>query len=126
VVCRSLPLDKRYYKWLLFAPAKDGKWKQFIQRLAQNGELELLNTARNLRPKEFSMLITNDVFEKMMAELSPKEREAYAKDVEEAGEYILDKFEKFSTVIEELTAKMTDEQKKAFLAKLKTIFGNLN
>jgi len=56
VICRDLPLEKRFYNWLLFAPSQGKKWEAFVERLRLEGEEELLDFARKLRPKEFDMI----------------------------------------------------------------------
>jgi hypothetical protein len=55
VICRDLPIEKRFYKWLLFAPSDSNRWHEFVQRLENENELELLDLARQLRPEEFDM-----------------------------------------------------------------------
>jgi hypothetical protein len=53
IICRELPLERRYYSWLLFAPSDSKRWESFIRRLQDESETELLTEAERLRPKEF-------------------------------------------------------------------------
>ena len=48
IICRDLPIERRYYRWLLFAPSKGKKWSAFIRRLREEGNLELLAIAEQL------------------------------------------------------------------------------
>jgi hypothetical protein len=56
VICRDLPVEKRFYNWLLFAPSDSKKWEAFVRQLHLEGEIELLDFAKKLRPKEFVMI----------------------------------------------------------------------
>jgi hypothetical protein len=115
VVCRELPLELKYYKWLLFAPAKSNKWKRFIRRLIDEKNIELLTLARKLRPKEVGMLTADEFLEKMLAEFTPKEREAYNKQQAEAGLIYLRFFSRFPEQFEEILNELSEEQRQILL-----------
>lgn len=78
VVCRELPLEPRYYQWLLFAPATSRKWREFVKMLAREGNTSMLEVVRNLRPKEYEFM-TVDIQE-LLKEYTPEERKRYIKD----------------------------------------------
>jgi hypothetical protein len=126
VVCNNLPLDKRYYKWLLFAPAKSGKWKQFIQRLVDERNKELLEIAIQMRPKEIGMVTSEEVLKEIMAELSPEEKEVYEKEVDEGYELMITALAKKPEKLAETLAKLPEGVRNQVLAKLRSLLGNLN
>jgi hypothetical protein len=126
VVCRKLPLEKRYYKWLLFAPVKSGKWKQFIRRLVAEKNIELLNIARQMRPEEFSMITTDEIIDIMKKELSPSEREAYEKEVEKSYEVMITTLAQSPDKLAEALAKLPKDIRQAVLAKLNMLLGDTN
>jgi hypothetical protein len=49
VVCRLLPLERRYYDWLMFDPPTSLKWREFVRMLLRNGERALLEQLKRLR-----------------------------------------------------------------------------
>jgi hypothetical protein len=59
IICRDLPIERRFYRWLLFAPSKGKKWIAFIEQLKKEGNQELLAIAEQLRPEEYQMLKIN-------------------------------------------------------------------
>jgi hypothetical protein len=59
IICRDLPIERRFYRWLLFAPSKGKTWSAFIEQLKKEGNLELLGIAEQLRPKEYQKLKIN-------------------------------------------------------------------
>jgi hypothetical protein len=100
VVCRLLPLERKYYDWLLFAPATSRKWREFVKMLIRNGEKALIEQVKSLRLKEYR-LMTPELIE-MLKDLSPEEREERNKD-------LLDLIESEVDMLEELNPKMADE-----------------
>jgi hypothetical protein len=52
-------LEERYYIWLLFAPARSPTWRNLIKKLYKERNFKLLDIARELRPKEYGMNITD-------------------------------------------------------------------
>jgi hypothetical protein len=59
IICRDLPIQRRFYRWLLFAPSKGKTWSAFIEQLKKEGNQELLAIAEQLRPEEYQMLKIN-------------------------------------------------------------------
>lgn len=100
VVCRLLPLERKYYAWLLFAPASSRKWREFVKMLIRNGEKALIEQVKSLRLKEYR-LMTPELIE-MLKDLSPEEREERNKD-------LLDLIDSEVDMLEELNPKMADE-----------------
>ena len=56
VVCRDLPLEPRYYEWLIFAPAGGNVWKEFVRLLIREEQSDLLDVVKKMRPKEFEAM----------------------------------------------------------------------
>lgn len=79
VVCVDLPLDQRYFDWLVFAPAGTRKWRSFLRLLIAEHNWSLLETLRRLRPKEYeNMQIQID---EILAAYSPEEQAQYLADL---------------------------------------------
>lgn len=87
VVLRDLPLESRFYPWLLFAPTDSRKWQAFIQRLLDEKNFEMLGLARRLKPVEVNMLTQEKVdriIAEAMAELPPEEVAAMEREEAES------------------------------------------
>lgn len=80
VNCEKLPIEKRYFPWLLFAPAKSRKWRDYIVELERQNNKPLLQAARVMRPKEYAMVLKD--IERLLdaTELSPAEFEQLERD----------------------------------------------
>ena len=63
VVCRDLPLEPRYYPWLLFVPVGSQAWKAFVRQLLLENNEPFLKLVRNLKPKEVQSLIDETIRE---------------------------------------------------------------
>ena len=78
MVCRDLPLEARYYEWLVFLPSDNQRWPELIRTLAQQGEWDWLQTVRNLHPQEYQKLMETRIdlkeFIDALDEVSPAER----------------------------------------------------
>ena len=89
VVCRDLPIEQPFYRWLLFAPVKGKKWPAFIERLYNEGNEELLKLAKRLRPEEYKMLKFDDLMEQARREglvTAQEEAQLKRKSVKAAAE----------------------------------------
>jgi hypothetical protein len=82
VVCERLPIEPKYERWLMFAPASSHTWRNFLKMLAQEQNWSLLKMAQNMRPKEFGIM--SPELEKIFAELEAAEPERYSEDWFEA------------------------------------------
>ncbi|MEI6045896.1 MAG: hypothetical protein WCS37_16225 [Chloroflexota bacterium] len=93
IICRDLPIERRFYRWLLFAPSKGTKWPAFIRRLQEEGNQELLAIAEQLRPKEYQMLKINakEIWEeaRRAGALTPEVEAYLAKERAEGIEILL-------------------------------------
>jgi hypothetical protein len=93
LVCRDLPIERPFYRWLLFAPSDGKKWQAFIRKLKVEGESELLEFARKLRPREVAMVKVNadELWELARQEgaLTPEVEARLAQEREEAIQIIL-------------------------------------
>ncbi len=78
VVCRLLPLERKFYDWLLFAPASSVKWREFVKMLIRNGEKALIEQVKMLRLKEYRLMTME--FTEMLKDLTPEERAEREKD----------------------------------------------
>ncbi len=56
VICSELPLEERYYQWLVFAPTDTLKWRNYVIALFRKQNQELLRYIKTMRPKEYSMI----------------------------------------------------------------------
>jgi hypothetical protein len=79
VVCSELPLAKTYYRWLLFASSTTQKWHDFVKMIAREQELDLLERARNMRPKEFK-LMASEILD-ILKQYPPKRQAKHRRDM---------------------------------------------
>jgi hypothetical protein len=97
VICRDLPLERRYYRWLLFAPSDSKRWERFIRRLRIENEEKLLELAQKLRPKEYNMVKVNaaELWEIARQEgvLTPEVEAYYTQQRKEAVEILINDLE---------------------------------
>jgi hypothetical protein len=78
VVCRLLPIEKRYYGWFQFAPTNSRKWREFVTILVHNGETAWLEQVKKIRVKEVKLMtlaLTED-----LKGMTPEEQEEFKKD----------------------------------------------
>ncbi len=78
IVCRDLPIEPRYYEWLIFAPADSTKWRDLVIALAREHNIEVLQQIYNMRPKEFEIMKPN--VDKII-ESDPENQAQYIKNV---------------------------------------------
>jgi hypothetical protein len=114
VVCERLPLEPKYERWLMFAPASSQTWRSFIKMLVQEQNEALLRTAQILRPKEFEMMAPE--LEKIMEQLEAEEPEQYANDWFEAIKMRLARLK--PNQLAQAVAELPTEQKSQALAGL--------
>jgi hypothetical protein len=115
IICRDLPVERRFYRWLLFAPSDGKKWAEFIRKLRVEGEEELLELAEQLRPKEFRMMKLNreELWEQARKEgaLTPQVEARLAKERAEGIEILLSDLENRDYFqMKASVDPMTDEQ----------------
>lgn len=115
IVCRDLPIERQFYRWLLFAPSDGRKWQAFIRRLKLEGEVELLDFAKKLRPREVAVVKLNaeELWELARQEgaLTPEVEARLAKERLEAIQIILSDLEnKDYFQMEAFYDDMKDEQ----------------
>lgn len=127
VVCRSLPMQERFYRFLMFAPVTSPNWKDFVKIAIENELKEFVNLLTRLKPLEVSMVIEE---RKREGQLTPTQIETY----EKAGENIL-KFvrslplerqlnflnnvytsEEVAAIVQGLSKKLTPQQRLAGLS----------
>lgn len=121
IVCRLLPLEKRYYDWLLFAPADSVKWREFVKMLIRTGDRNMIEQIKKLRLKEFK-LMSFDIAEELKG-LSPQEQEERKRDWMELIETEFNMLEKWDPemageVVSNLLAGLTPEQRKKLIELL--------
>ncbi|NWJ94358.1 MAG: hypothetical protein HXX20_01100 [Chloroflexi bacterium] len=80
VVCRLLPLERRYYNWLLFAPVGSTKWREFVKILLRDGEWTMLELIKKLRLREYRLMTLELAIADDLEGLTPKEREERLED----------------------------------------------
>ncbi len=96
LVCQKLPLEQRFYPWLIFAPANGRKWRKLVERLLQQGNRSLLELIEKMRPKEYAM-ITNDLADKIAEALKrPEFHEPIEESLELQIEMLLEDLEEES------------------------------
>ncbi len=122
VICRDLPLEPRYYQWLLFAPADTQKWREFVKTALREGRRDLVASLRSLRPKEFNEMQI-DVNE-ILSQLDPKERKRLNKDWAEVMEEKLPEManeepDELLELFDNFLSKITPTQRIRFLQSLK-------
>jgi hypothetical protein len=115
VICRDLPLNDAITNGCFSLRLTGKRWKAFIKRLEAEGEKKLLETASQLRPKEFKVTkaTTGDIWEVMRVEgvLTPKVEARLAKETHEAIEGMLGMLEDIEPfVIGLFFDRMTDAQ----------------
>lgn len=84
VVCSELPLEPKYGAWLLFADPTTEKWREAVRMMADNQQLDLLEEAAGLYPREYKMMTTE--IEERLAYLNPQEQEEYLDAVDDLAE----------------------------------------
>ena len=105
VVCRLLPIECRYYWWLIFAPTTSPEWKKFVTRMLEQGEREIVDQIIRLRPKEYKKVAINFVEE--LKKRSPEEQAEYKKDRKEILEFELEAFrDLYPQDVAEVAAKL--------------------
>ncbi|MEI6043045.1 MAG: hypothetical protein WCS37_01520 [Chloroflexota bacterium] len=80
VVCRLLPLERRYYNWLLFAPVGSTKWREFVKILLRDGEWAMLELIKKLRLRVYRLMTLELAIADDLEGLNPKEREERLED----------------------------------------------
>jgi len=126
IICRDLPIEKRFYRWLLFAPSKGKKWPAFIRRLREEGNLELLAIAEQLRPKEYRKMKINakEIWEeaRRAGALTPEVEAYLAKERAEGIANMLDNLDNRDFLQMSMSVDyMTDEQISRMVNKLSLI-----
>jgi len=94
VVCRLLPLERRYYWWLIFAPTTSPEWKNFVTTMLEQGEREIIDQVKRLRPKEYKKVATS--FLEDLKGRSPEEQAERTKDLSEIIELELGALEEMN------------------------------
>jgi hypothetical protein len=111
-----LPIQRRFYRWLLFAPSDGKRWTEFILKLKkEEGNEELLGIAEQLRPKEFQMLNINakEIWDEVRREggLTPEVEAQLARERAEGIEILLNNLDNRDYIQMTLPFdSMTDEQ----------------
>jgi hypothetical protein len=122
VVCRELPLEPRYYQWLLFAPARSRKWKAFVRKLAREGNIELLEMAQQLRPEEYKVMYLE--IKELLKEYTPEERIRYRKAwLRGFALELPDIAEEIPEELSETLAKLSPEQRLAGMSREERLAG---
>ncbi|MEI6043481.1 MAG: hypothetical protein WCS37_03710 [Chloroflexota bacterium] len=117
IVCRDLPLESRYYQWLLFAPSDSRKWKAFVRMLAREGNLTLLERLRKLRPQEYENMSLE--IKELLKEYTPEERKRYMKALAHGVAFEMpDIAREAPEELSEAIAKLSPEELDQTLAKL--------
>ncbi|MEI6045092.1 MAG: hypothetical protein WCS37_12140 [Chloroflexota bacterium] len=75
IVCRDLPIESRFFEWLVFIPADNSRWKETVKAFFAANRLDLVSFAHALHPKEFETMELDLDFKKIYRDLDPKERE---------------------------------------------------
>lgn len=109
VICRDLPLEEPYYSWLAFTPAGTRKWKDFLRILLIEGKAELLDTIRQMRPKEFKVT-TKDLIQQLEAEGKIPHQEP-----DEEMEQLMVRVRQIAAYFRETLGKLTPEERMAGL-----------
>ena len=126
LVCRDLPIERRFYRWLLFAPSDSKKWSAFIHRLEEEGNQELLAIAEQLRPKEFRKMniSAKEIWEeaRQAGALTPEVEAYLAKERAEGIANMLDNLNQRDFFQMSMSVDyMTDEQISRMVNKLSLI-----
>jgi hypothetical protein len=82
IVCRDLPFERKYYRWLIFVPSDNPKWQEFVKILFKEREEFYLDLLRQMRPKEYYMTIETLNIDELVSELSPEEQAERRQDLE--------------------------------------------
>ena len=131
VVCRDLPIEERFFDWLLFMPADIKKWPVTVRQFLAAGRYDLVALSRNLHPKEFNEMKLEITLSDITANMTQRERKQYYKDLAallrtELNELLVESPEDAREMIskvepQQLADVLTDEQfeKLVQLRKLK-------
>jgi hypothetical protein len=58
VICRLLPLEEKFFRWLIFAPTDSIKWEEFVKMIVLEDKVEIVDFFEYFRYKEFSEMVT--------------------------------------------------------------------
>ena len=96
VVCRDLPFEERYFKWLGFAPTTCKNWRKLVATLVRTGsDWELLNLLEGMRPKEVRKIMDKTIDEMSIeGSLPPEYRAQLEANRLEVAEYVLTRLSK--------------------------------
>jgi hypothetical protein len=75
VLCRELPLEEKFYRWLIFANSQSTEWKKFVTMLMKEQNLAILDLIGYFRLKELAEMKTKLKSVEAVPELSPEDLE---------------------------------------------------
>lgn len=116
VVCRDLPIEPRFYEWLIFVPSDNKRWPETVQTFYDEKRYDLLATVLKMHPRGVKDMELKLDWDKIYREMDPIEK---ARLDAEWAEVIPDKLSEFATsnpeILDRLIAKfgqsLTPEQR---------------
>ena len=126
VICHKMPLEKIYYPWLIFMPANNAKWQKLVERLLDEGQSKLLLALYRMRAKEFEMIeISNERWEELIEQMSPKQKAKYEADRAIATRLFIQKMRRRgrSEIIAEMVSDFAPEERVAGLKPEERVAG---
>jgi len=131
IICGEMPIEEKYFEWLMFAPSDGKTWRDAVKAMVQLGRWELLERVQRIRPKEFAAMSSD--FMKVLEQYGPREKRRLNRDRAAAVKIYLDYFKKEkpemyeqilteqirpSLTAEERLAGLDSEQREALLKLL--------
>ncbi len=92
IICGEMPIEERYFEWLMFAPSDGKTWHDAIKAMVLLEKWELLERVQRLRPKEFAAMSSD--FMKVLEQYGPREKRRLNRDRAAAVKIYLDYFKK--------------------------------
>jgi hypothetical protein len=122
VICRYLPLEEKYYRWLIFASSKSAKWKEFVKMMLRMQNQEILDLLTHFRYKELVTMATELKKEETQGTLTKEDEEivealrrlleAYSYDPQAIGQFFSKSFNNMSTEELDKLIKLIESEKR--------------
>ncbi len=114
VVCRNLPIEEKFLRWLVFAPSNTKKWKDLIVALLRQGGMTWLKRMERLKPREFGeYMASRDILELMAAGVyAPEVVKEYNEDMVAGAGFLIQAIrERYPQGMRDVLSQFTPEER---------------
>jgi hypothetical protein len=121
VLCRDLPLEEKFYRWLIFASSQSTEWKKFVTMMLKEHNFEVLDLLYYFRPKEVEAVTIELKNAGATAELTEEDIRAIARlaEIYTSNQRLVEQFmshfsleDRLSGVSDEQLAELLEKRKK--------------